>query len=82
MHEMGLVRDILERAEDAADGEAVIAMRLRVGLLAGAAPDYLREYINREAAERWGHRPAVEIEESADPTDPDALGVMLVSVET
>jgi len=81
MHEMGLVRDLLRRAEAAADGKAVSGLRLRVGALAGVDPGYLREYIDRETTTRWGHSPKVEIVTAEDPTDPDALGVVLVSVE-
>ena len=81
MHEMSLVRDLLSRAEAAAKGGDVTALRLRVGALSGADPGYLREHIDREATERWGHRPLIEIEASDDVTHPDALGVVLVSVE-
>ena len=81
MHEMGLVRDLLSRAEAAANGGDVTALRLRVGALSGADPGYLREHIDREATQRWGRSPMVEIEASEDATHPDALGVVLVSVE-
>ncbi|MDH3471667.1 MAG: hypothetical protein OEM94_10165 [Acidimicrobiia bacterium] len=75
------MRDLLSRAETAANGGTVTVLRLRVGALAGADPSHLREHIDREATSRWGHSPVVEIEASEDATHPDALGVVLVSVE-
>lgn len=81
MHEMGLVRDLLSRAEAAADGDTIKGLRIRVGALAGADPGYLLEHLDREATERWGSCPAIEIESSDDATHPEALGVVLVSLE-
>ncbi len=81
MHEMGLVRDLLSRAEAAADGGTIKCLRIRVGALAGADPAYLLEYLDREATERWGSCPAIEIELSEDATNAEALGVVLVSLE-
>jgi Zn finger protein HypA/HybF involved in hydrogenase expression len=83
MHETALIRDLLNRAEAVVggDGSAITRLRLRIGALSGVTPGHLRDTAQREARERWGHEPAVDIEQSDDPSDLAALGVVLVSVE-
>lgn len=42
MHEMGLMRRMLEAAEGAAGGRRVLGLTVRVGALSGAVPEALR----------------------------------------
>lgn len=42
MHEMGLMRRMLEDAEGAAAGRRVLGLTVRVGALSGAVPEALR----------------------------------------
>ncbi|HLF60755.1 MAG TPA: hypothetical protein VI980_06235 [Acidimicrobiia bacterium] len=82
MHESGIVRDLMSRVEKEIDGahDQVASLRFRVGALSGIGPESLREGARHYALEKWGYAPEVEVEQSADPTDSSALGVLLVSI--
>ena len=82
MHESGIVRDLMNRVEKEIDGaqDQVASLRFRVGALSGIRPESLREGARHYALEEWGYAPEVEVEQSADPTDSSALGVLLVSI--
>lgn len=82
MHETAIVTDLLGRAEAEASGDpSVIAgLTFRIGALSGFTSDSFRECADRIAFGKWGYTPELEVEESDDPTDPNALGVVLVSV--
>ncbi|HLF61619.1 MAG TPA: hypothetical protein VI980_10620 [Acidimicrobiia bacterium] len=82
MHERGIVPDLMGRVEEEVDGAQapVTSLRFRVGALSGIHPESLREDAVRYALEKWGYSPNVEVEQSVDPTDPNALGVLLVSI--
>jgi Zn finger protein HypA/HybF involved in hydrogenase expression len=82
MHETAIVSDLLGRAEaeSAGDPTVIAALKFRIGALSGVTPESLRQHVDRLAFGRWGHKPKIEVEESYDPTDPNALGVLLVSV--
>ena len=82
MHETGIVRDLLSRAHTEAGGlpGEIASLSLRIGALSGITPEALRSSVDRAAYEMWGHRPALDIEESHDVASPDALGVVLVSI--
>jgi hypothetical protein len=49
--------------------------------LAGFSAEFLRHGIDHYAGERWGYHPEVVVERSTDPTEPDAQGVVLVSIK-
>ncbi|HEX5695823.1 MAG TPA: hypothetical protein VFZ15_05520 [Acidimicrobiia bacterium] len=72
----------MSRVEEEADiGTGKVArLRFRVGALAGVGSDSLIEGARRYAFENWGYAPEVLVEQAADPTDPNALGVLLVSI--
>ena len=82
MHESRLVADLADRAELQAMGRpaAITTVRLRIGALSAVRAAALRYGMAQQARQRWGHEPAIEIEEADDPTDPTALGVVLVSI--
>ena len=82
MHETAIVSDLLARAEAEATGNPTVitALKFRIGALSGIRPESLRQHAAQLAVERWGRSPELEIDESHDPTDPNALGVVLVSV--
>lgn len=82
MHETAIVTDLLARAEAEApsDSTAIAALKFRIGALSGISPESLRQHADRIAVARWGYGPEIDIEESHDPTDPNAQGVALVSV--
>jgi len=82
VHESGVVRELMSRVEKEVGGgqDQVARLRFRVGALSGVGPEHLREGARQYALERWGYTPEVEVELSADPQDPNALGVLLVSI--
>ena len=82
MHESGLVRDLMARVEQEVDGApgTVRSLRFRVGALSGIGSESLRQGARHYALEVWSHVPEIEVEESTDPTEPNALGVVLVSI--
>jgi hypothetical protein len=71
----------MRRVEEAANGAGrVRRLSFRIGALSGVTPDGLRHGVDHYAETSWGYVPEVVVERSADPTDPDALGVLLVSI--
>jgi len=83
MHESRLIADLVNRAEIEAAGrpEAITGLRLRLGALCGVPPEALRRGMGQHALDRWGHVPAIVIDESVDPVAPSARGVVLVSIK-
>jgi len=82
VHESGVVRELMNRVEEEVAGapDQIARLRFRVGALSGIGPEHLKEGARQYALERWGYSPEVEVEESGDPTDPNSLGVLLVSI--
>lgn len=82
MHESGLLQDLMTRAETelAESGAILTGLTFRVGALSGVDPGWLGAAARHYAMERWGLSPLVEVEQAADPTDPGAFGVALVSI--
>jgi hypothetical protein len=82
MHESGLVRDLMGKVESELEGTTarVNRVRLRVGAMSGIDPASLREGARHYALEDWGYVPEIEVETSTDPTDVNALGVLLVAI--
>ncbi|MCP3973104.1 MAG: hydrogenase maturation nickel metallochaperone HypA [bacterium] len=83
MHESRLVSDLVSKAESEASGSPRKIKRLtfRIGALCGVPADSLRHGVQEQAVARWGHLPAITIDESTDPIDPNALGIVLVSIQ-
>lgn len=82
MHESRIVADLMRRVEEESRRAGrVRSLRIRVGALAGVTPDALRHGVDHYAVDRWGYSPEVVVEQSVDPTDPDSLGVRLISVK-
>jgi hypothetical protein len=48
--------------------------------LSGIGPGSIEQGARHYALEVWGYEPEVDVEQSADHTDPNALGVTLVSI--
>lgn len=83
MHESRLVKDLVTKAESEASGSPSKIKRLtfRIGALCGIPADSLRHGVEEQVAARWGHTPAITIDESTNPIDPNALGIVLVSIQ-
>jgi hypothetical protein len=67
--------------QESKDAGRVRGVTVRVGALAGFSAEFLRHGIDHYAGERWGYHPEVVVERSTDPTEPDAQGVVLVSIK-
>jgi len=82
VHESGIVRDLMSRVEEEVDigQEQITRIRFQVGALSGIGPEFLREGARHYALEEWGYAPDVQVDESKDPADANALGVLLVSI--
>ena len=84
MHEHGMMRDALRRAETVAQqhGGRLSAISLRLGATSGISIDAARTHAAAIAEEWWGFVPALELAASDDLNDPGARGVTLVSIRT
>jgi hypothetical protein len=60
--------------------EQVTSLKFRVGALSGVSPESLRQGTRDYALQKWGYAPEVLVEQSNDPTDSNALGVLLLSI--
>ena len=88
MHEAGLARDLIRRAEEMAKAEGarrVTAVTVRIGGLANVTGEHLREHFATEALGTMAEGAAVEVVQGpADDgalTDPHAMDLLLVGLE-
>ncbi len=83
MHERHVMADIVRRLDELerAEGAPILTIHVRLGALSHFTPEHFREHF--EDATRLTALAGidVEIEESDDPADPAAQGVLLSSVE-
>ncbi|MFP3914689.1 MAG: hypothetical protein ACLFWM_07415 [Actinomycetota bacterium] len=82
MHESGIVGDLMRKVEAESGGSPrqVASIRIRVGVLSGLREEALRQGMRRYATERWGISPRITVDHGRHPSDPDALGVTLLSI--
>lgn len=84
MHERA-VMDRLVRAIEAAAAEAgaarVTRIRVRLGALSHFTPGHFREHFEHASRGTVAEGAEVEAELATDPTDPDAQGIRLESVD-
>jgi hydrogenase nickel incorporation protein HypA/HybF len=88
VHEAGLARDLIRKAEDLAIAEGarrVTAVTVRIGGLANVTADHLRGHFAEEAKGTMAEGAVVEVVEGPDGdgalADPHALDLLLVGVE-
>jgi hydrogenase nickel incorporation protein HypA/HybF len=88
VHEAGLARDLIHRAEDLARAEGarrVTAVTVRIGGLASVTGEHLREHFATEARGTMAEGAVVEVIEGPDGeealADPHALDLLLVGIE-
>lgn len=84
MHEQALMRDLMEKitAEARAEGAArVTRIRVRLGALSHLTEDHFREHFEEASRGTVADGAAVEAELGIDPTEPQAQGVVLESIE-
>jgi hydrogenase nickel incorporation protein HypA/HybF len=88
VHEAGLARDLIRRAEDLALAEGarrVTAITVRIGGLASVTGEHLREHFLNEARGTLAEGAIVEVVEGPSGeeaiSDPHALDLLLVGIE-
>lgn len=88
MHEAGLARDLIRRAEDLAIAEGarrVTAVTVRVGALASVTGEHLREHFLAEAKGTMLEGAEVELVEGPEGEkalhDPHAMDLLLIGIE-
>ncbi len=82
MHEVGVMQDLLRRAEAVAvsNGGRVSCISLRVGPASGISADAARSHAEALALERWGYAPRIEVDSSDEEALEAIRGVTLVSI--
>jgi hypothetical protein len=78
-----MIGQVLRRADDVAQrgGGRITGISLRVGAAAGLDATSVRRHAEIAAEERWGFRPAFDVEVGREaPGDPAEHGLTLVSV--
>ena len=84
MHETGIVRDLVRRLETVArdsGAESVSGVQVWLGALSQFSADHFREHFDDEARGTIAEGAALDILTSDDPGDPDALHVMIRSID-
>jgi hydrogenase nickel incorporation protein HypA/HybF len=88
VHEAGLARDLIRRAEDLAVAEGarrVTSVTVRIGGLASVTGEHLREHFLNEAKGTMAEGAVVEVVEGPSGeeaiSDPHALDLLLVGIE-
>jgi hydrogenase nickel incorporation protein HypA/HybF len=88
VHEAGLARDLIRKAEDLAIAEGarrVTAVTVRLGALANVTGDHLREHFVEEAKGTMAEGAVVEVVEGPGGeealTDPYSMDLLLVGIE-
>ena len=83
-HELSLMAGLLRRVDAiaAAEGGArVVALRVRLGALAGISPDHFREHFEHAAPGTAAESAELEVEQATDVAADDAQDIVLVSVD-
>jgi len=88
VHEAGLARDLIRKAEDLAVAEGarrVTAVTVRIGALASVTGDHLREHFAAEARGTMAEGAVVEVVEGPGGeealADPHSMDLLLVGIE-
>ncbi len=84
MHEHGMMRDALQRAEVVAlqHGGRLSGVSIRLGANSGITVAAARAHAAAIADQWWGFVPALDVVVGEDPYEPGAHGVTLVSIRT
>jgi len=84
MHEIALVRDVVRRINDLAQGtnaRRVTGAKIWLGALSHLSADHFREHFTVEARDTPAAGAVLDIEVSDDPDDPHAQHVRLQCVD-
>jgi hydrogenase nickel incorporation protein HypA/HybF len=84
VHEKALMNDLMRKLEaeaEAEGGRRVTRIRVRLGALSHFTEAHFREHFEDAARGTLAEGAAVEAELSTDPTEPEAQGVVLESID-
>ncbi|GAA4644091.1 hypothetical protein GCM10023115_20510 [Pontixanthobacter gangjinensis] len=84
MHETGIVRGLVRHLDALAQDAGAIAIdrvHVSLGALSQFSPAHFREHFEEEIEGTIAQGAQLEIEEASDPADPDALHVVIRSVD-
>ena len=84
MHEQALMNDLMRKIEAevrSEGGRQVTRIRVRLGALSHFTADHFREHFVDASRGTVAEGAAVEVELAADPTEKNAAGVVLESIE-
>ena len=84
MHETGIVRDLVRHLEHVArdsDATSIKKVQVSLGALSQFSPAHFREHFEEEAQGTMAQGATLDIVEEQDPMDPDALHVLIRSVD-
>ena len=84
MHEMSLMRDLLNRIKTISEKEnatRVLSVSVKLGALSHISPDHFREHFVEESQGTIAEGARLEIEASSDVHDPQAQDILLKDVE-
>jgi hydrogenase nickel incorporation protein HypA/HybF len=84
VHEKALMDDLMRRIESTAlaeGGARVVRIRVRLGALSHFSHRHFREHFHLAARGTLAEGAQVEAELRTDPTEPEAQGVVLESIE-
>ena len=84
MHEHALMNDLMRKIEleaVAAGGGRVTRIRVRLGALSHFTPEHFQEHFEDASRGTIAEGAIVEAEVRTDPTEPEAQGVVLQSID-
>jgi hydrogenase nickel incorporation protein HypA/HybF len=84
MHEKAVMVDLIRKVEATAQAEGgrhVAGLQVRLGALSHFTPEHFREHFEFAARGTVAEGAEVTAELSSDPTEPEAQGVILESIE-
>jgi hydrogenase nickel incorporation protein HypA/HybF len=84
MHEQALMVDLMRAIESRAEAEGaerVTCIRVRLGALSHFTPSHFREHFEDASRGTLAEGAAVEVQLRTDPTEADAQGVVLESID-
>jgi len=84
MHETGIVRDLVRQLETVArdaGAASISGVEISIGALSQFSPTHFREHFEEEVTGTMAEGAALDIHESDNPSDPDALHIVIRSID-
>jgi ribulose-5-phosphate 4-epimerase/fuculose-1-phosphate aldolase len=81
MHERVLMRDLMQKIEAESCGARVTRVRVRLGALSHFSEEHFREHFDDASRGTVAEDAAVDVELRTDPTEDEAQGVVLESID-